>query len=325
MMVAANESASQEYIVASSDAGMRLDRFLKERLPESSRNAIRTWLEEGRVLCNQWAGRKGMRVVPGDRIRVDLLVGERGFALLPDPGLALDILFEDSFLVAVDKPPGVPSHPLKTGETGTVVNALVARYPEMRGVGFSARDAGLLHRLDRETSGVLLAARKPSGFDGLRVEFEQGRVVKVYLALVHGNPGPEGRVEALIGTRSRRADRVEVVRDPARCKGYRSLRPAQTRFRVTREYRSSCLVRLWMTTGARHQLRAHMASIGCPIVGDSVYGSGVDSQSEMQSPPRQLLHAAEIQFFHPACGKRMRIQSPLEKEFAGYIEGLQSA
>ncbi|MEW6441058.1 MAG: RluA family pseudouridine synthase [bacterium] len=319
------DPGAPEITVAAEQAGLRLDHFLKARFPELPKRQMQAWFDQGRVLCNGRAARKGSRLCEGDRILVRGPLGERGFVLVPDPELPLSVLFEDPFLVAVDKPPGMPTHPLRSGETGTLANALIVRYPELPGIGYSAREPGLLHRLDRETSGVVLAAKKAFAFEQMRVQFEKGLVLKTYLALVEGEPEPWGRIDSSIGSRGRRAGRVRAV-DPADARGYRSLREAETRFRVVRRYGSFSLVRLWMRTGARHQLRVHMASIGCPIAGDRTYGSGQERlayASSSTEPPRQLLHAAEIQFFHPESGRSMRIRSPLELEFAGYLERLR--
>ncbi len=308
-----------EYEVTQQEAGCRLDRYIKERRPEASRRRILEWIEDLRVRCNGKAARKGTILQAGDRVELRLPPVEEGEGVFPEPGMPLRVLFEDPSIVAVDKPPGFPSSPLRDGEHGTLANGLVARYPEMQGIGFSAREPGLLQRLDRGTSGVLLAARKASAFDRLRAQFEQELVIKVYKAVVHGQPEPRGEVNLPIGSKARRASRVTVFsgeRSEARLRG---LRTAETRYRVLHSSGTYSLVRLEMRTGARHQLRAHMSFLGHPVVGDVLYGSEREGPVHRIEPHRHLLHAAEIRFFHPENGKRIHIQSPLPGDFLDFL------
>jgi 23S rRNA pseudouridine1911/1915/1917 synthase len=258
----------------------------------------------------------------GDRVDLRIPLESKGGGIVPEPDLPLAILWEDPLLVAVDKAPGMSTHPLHTGERGTVANGLIARYPEMEGVGFSPREPGVLHRLDRDTSGVLLAARKSSAFERLRLEFEQGRVFKSYFAIVHGRPEPQGVIDQPVASKARRGRRVQVLRDPFPRRGLRRGSPAETHFRVIRYARGFAFVRLRMTTGARHQLRAHMAFLGHPVVGDSVYGSPPETSPPGHEPVRHLLHAAELSFFHPSDGKPTRIRAPLPADMRSFLKGL---
>jgi len=258
----------------------------------------------------------------GDRVDLRIPLAPTGGGIVPEPDLPLAILWEDPLFVVVDKAPGMPTHPLHTGEGGTVANGLVGRYPEMEGIGFSPREPGLLHRLDRDTSGVLLAARKSPAFERLRLEFEQGQVVKSYFAIVRGRPEAEGVIDHPVAGKSRRGRRVEVIRDPVARRGLRGLSPAETHFRVVRYGRGFAFVRLRMTTGARHQLRAHMAFLGHPVVGDSVYGSDPAALPPGQRPARHLLHAAELSFFHPSDGRPTRIRAPLPSDMRAFVRGL---
>lgn len=318
----ADSPGERTYRVEVGQAGVRIDRFVKDRLPELSRREIAFWIQERGILRNGRPVRKGEILREGDRVALLIPFGPSGGQVVPDPDLKLRILREDTVLVGVDKPAGMATHPLHAGERGTVANALLALYPEMEGIGFSPREPGILHRLDRDTSGVLLAARTEACFERLRVEFEQGRVVKVYSAIVHGRPEPEGRVNRPLASRSRRARRVEVVREDPGVRGLRGQSPAETQFRVIRSYRGFSLMRLQMTKGARHQLRAHMAFLGHPIVGDRLYGRDTGSRSGEGLPGRHLLHAAELRFFHPVKGKPVRIRSPLPADMRAFLKKL---
>ncbi len=318
----ADPPGAEGYRVEVGQAGMRIDRFVKDRLPELSRREIVFWIQEQGILCNGRPVRKGAILREGDRVELRIPFGSTGGGVVPEPDLKLRVLREDSLLVAVDKAPGMPTHPLHAGERGTVANGLIALYPEMEGVGFSPREPGVLHRLDRDTSGVLLAARTDSAFERLRVEFEQGRVVKVYFAIVHGRPEPEGVIIRSVASRGRRARRVEVVRDELGARGLRGTSPAETHYSVVRTYRGFSFVRLRMATGARHQLRAHMAFLGHPVVGDSVYGRTPRASRPSREPGRHLLHAAELRFFHPLQGKPIRIRSPLPADMRSFLKKL---
>ncbi len=311
-----------EHRVEGGQAGMRIDRFVKDRFPELSRREIVRLIQEQDVLCNGRPVKKGAILREGDRVDLRIPGPSSGAGVVPEPDLPLKILREDAALVAVDKAAGLPTHPLHAGEKGTLANGLLARYPEMEGVGFSPREPGILHRLDRDTSGVLLAARTDAAFERLRDEFEQGRVVKVYFAVVHGRPEPEGVVDRPVASRGRRANRVRVIREDSGGRGLRGTSPAETHFRVVRTYKGYSFVRLRMKTGARHQLRAHMAYLGHPVVGDSIYGPDLKASDKARHPGRHLLHAAELRFFHPLKGKQIQIRSPLPGDIRSFLKKL---
>lgn len=320
-----NRHDALEWIVSSEESGLRLDRFLRERLPDLSKTEILALLEDGRVRCGGRLGRKGLRVALGDRVTLSGLEGEGRPVLVPDPDVPLEILYEDHALVAVNKAPGVPCQPLQPGEKGTVANGLVARYPEMETLGLKPLEGGLVHRLDRDTSGVLLAARTARALEAIRKQFGTEQVEKVYLALVVGDPGHEGSVSFPVGTKGRASSRVVVILEEGQSLRCRYVRPAETRFKVVRVYQGLSLVRLWMRTGVRHQLRAHMASIGCPVVGDRVYAQATAPcwPAGFPEPPRQMLHASELRLRHPDTGRKMRICAPLEAEFSRYLRTLK--
>ncbi len=305
------------YRVAPEEAGTRLDRFLMSKVPGAGRRDVTGWIDAGRVQCHGQPARKGLRLPAGCLVELAPPDEHRASTVGPEPDLDVVVLQEDSWLVALSKPAGYPSHPLRPGERGTVANFLVGRYPEMQGVGYSDLEAGLLHRLDRDTSGVLVAARTRMAFDRLRSQFEQRRVVKIYLAVVWGHPPGEGTVAFPIGSRGRRARKVRVCQDRSDPQGMRSIYAAETSFRVIRAGERCSLVRLAMRTGVRHQIRAHMNHLGHPVVGDGLYGPGSRPGTGLLSPPpcRQLLHASEIRLVHPEDGREVRIHCPLPPDF----------
>jgi len=311
---------AQAYRVSAREEGARLDRFLMDRNPSVSKREILAWIEQGRVRLQGRTAHKGVRLGQGDQVEADVPAGEQREWVLSEPGLPLRVLREDACIVAVDKPPGLPAHPLRTGERGTLANRLVAAYPEMQGVGYAGREAGLLHRLDRDTSGVVLAARTEAAFEQLRDQFEQRRVVKIYTAVVRGCPETHGSVSLPIGSRGRRDPKVVVCQGPMPQRSLRTRSPAETDYRVVRTCGAHSLVRLTMRTGARHQLRAHMAHLGHPVAGDPLYGTAADTDPGTGPvPARQLLHASEIRFFHPEHGASVRIRCPLPEDIRAFL------
>ena len=233
------------------------------------------------------------------------------------PGLS--ILYEDGQLLAVDKPAGVHSAPLRPGESGTLLGLVIARYPEVAGLpGIKPVEPGLLHRLDRETSGILLVARTAEAFSSLRAEFEAGRVRKEYIALcacrVEARAGKRLWLESRFAPYGRGGRRVRVLlpgeegRYAAR---QASPRLYRTEVQVLERQGSWALVRANLLRGFRHQVRAHLAHLGLPIAGDDLYGV----EAPPGVPERLYLHASALELPHPASGQALRLSSPLPPEF----------
>ena len=217
----------------------------------------------------------------------------------PQPeAIPLDVLFEDDDILVVDKPAGLIVHPAPGHETGTLVNAALAHCPALAGVGSVARP-GIVHRLDRETSGVMVLAKNQSAYLKLRAAFEShSEVGKVYLAVTHGAPKPaKGRLETLIGRKNWDAKRMAVVET----NGQRAV----TSWEVLQKRNGLALVEFTIATGRMHQIRVHAAHLGTPIAGDSLYGDAVRDRRMAHPPTRPLLHAVTLSFPHPATGRRV--------------------
>jgi 23S rRNA pseudouridine1911/1915/1917 synthase len=227
---------------------------------------------------------------------LESLPGPVDFYAAPDPELSLDVLVENVGYVVVAKPAGVPSHPLKEGEVGTLAGALVARYPEMRDVGYSKREPGILHRLDNDTSGVMLAARDQATFDALRQQLQAGEIEKRYLARCQGIVPAPMIIDTPIANDPRDSRRVRACTDPREIKRLRA-QPATTEVLTSTPAEHGSLIEVRANNARRHQIRAHLASIGHPLLGDPLYGG--------PSPGRHLLHAVSIQL-----GTGPRIVSP---------------
>jgi 23S rRNA pseudouridine1911/1915/1917 synthase len=277
----------QQLEIQEQEVGSRLDRVLCNRLT-LSRAQVKRLFEAGEVRRNGRRAGKGELCARGDR--VELGAELRDSRALPDE-LALDVRYEDGALVIIDKPPGMPSHPLRPGELGCAANALLARYPEMGGTGYDDRQPGLVNRLDNDTSGLLLAARSPESFAALRAALESGAIEKRYLALVSEPVRPQ-TIELSLAPSPRHRARVEV--NPLG-------RPAQTVIESCRDHGELFVVHVRASRAYRHQVRAHLAAIGAPIVGDTLYGGAFGA--------RHYLHASQLAFSHPFSEARIDVRS----------------
>jgi 23S rRNA pseudouridine1911/1915/1917 synthase len=279
-------------------AGARLDQFVAAALPGLSVAAARRLLDEGAVRVDGRLGKKGARLAAGQTVEVDdasgaaAAPGARG--VRADPGAPLAVLLVDDAFVAVDKPPGIPSHPRTADEIGTAANAIVARFPECAAASPDPREGGLCHRLDTGTSGVLIAARSRAAWSALRAALSADGCEKTYLAEVAGAPPSSGVSWAAIGRVGRRGARVRVG-------GGRNPLPAHTSWEVVEPRGATTLVRVRIAKGRTHQVRAHLAAAGHPIAGDDLYGGGA-------GPLR--LHAASVRFVHPDTGRAILIEAP---------------
>jgi 23S rRNA pseudouridine1911/1915/1917 synthase len=294
------------------DAGKRLDQLVHEQLPQFSRTRIQEWIKAGRVVVNGQHQRPSYAVRPGDAIEVDPAEPAPSKAV-PEP-IPLSVLYEDAELVAVDKPAGMVVHAGAGVETGTLVNALVHRYGALSTVGGGLRP-GIVHRLDRYTSGVLLVARNDAAHHHLAAQFSSRKVEKLYVALVHGEVKAEsGRIDRPIAR-----DPVRRTRMTARL---RQGRPAWTEYRVLRRFTGFTLVEARIGTGRTHQIRVHLSSIGHPVVGDRLYGAP-GKVPGLAPLGRYFLHARRIRFRHPVTGEEVTVQSELPLELREWMAKLE--
>src|SRR5262245_13671921 len=279
----------------------RLDEFVATRLPKISLTRIRRLIAEGDVLVNNEKSLKGVRLQPGDRVSVKIFAAEKSSAT-PE-AIPLDILFEDEHIIAVNKPAGLLTHPSNTEKSGALTNALAWHFWQTAGEPIRP---GLVHRLDRNTSGVMVIAKTPRAHRTLSKHFRERWVKKFYLALV------SGRVE-------RDSDEINapIGSDPKVWPHWRVLpesdggKPAQTLYRVKRRFPAHTLLELEPLTGRTHQLRIHCNLIGHPIVGDPIYASTADPVATERRLKHHQLHAARLIFRHPATGAEMNLEAPM--------------
>jgi 23S rRNA pseudouridine1911/1915/1917 synthase len=282
-------------------AGGRVDQVVAQATSGLSVAAARRLIAAGGVRIDGRLARKGDRVTTGQTVEID--EGQRaretnaGQRVTPEPAAPLSVLAVDEDLVALAKPAGIPSHPLRAGETGTVANALVARFPECAGAATDPREGGLVHRLDTGTSGVLIAARSAGAWSGLRRALAEPSCEKVYLAEVRGAAEP-GESHESIGRAGRRGARVRVG-------GGRNPLPVTSRWETRETRGETTLLAVHLNKGRAHQVRAHLAAAGHPIVGDPLYGGG---PADPGAPLH--LHAWSIRFRHPRSGQPISVEAP---------------
>jgi 23S rRNA pseudouridine1911/1915/1917 synthase len=290
------------------DSGKRLDSFLHERLAEFSRARLQSWIKAGRVQVNEAGSRASYILRGGETIQVS----PAGLAPLKAEAedLPLKILYEDADVIVVDKPAGMVVHAGAGHASGTLVNALLHRFGPLSVVSGDLRP-GIVHRLDRETSGALVVARTDRAHHALAAQFQAREVEKIYLALVHGKARPQGRITTPIAR-----DPVRRIRMTAKLA---SGREAITEYRLLEAFDRLSYLEVRIGTGRTHQIRVHLASIRHPVFGDRLYGAPA---SELG---RFFLHAHRLQFRSPSTGEVIRIESPLAAELQTLLDGLRSA
>lgn len=298
---------------ASEDAGKRLDSFLHERLPEWSRSRLQSWIKQNRVLVDGKEARASHLLRGGESVSVE--PAELAPLRAEPEALPLKILYEDADVVVVDKPAGMVVHAGAGHSHGTLVNALLHHFGSLSSVNGDLRP-GIVHRIDRETSGVLAVARTDEAHQALAKQFHDRHVEKIYLALVHGRlKQPTGRITSSI-TR----DPVRRTRMTARLGTGRT---ALTEYEVLEEFPYFQFLRVRIGTGRTHQIRVHLSSIGHSIVGDHLYGAPVNIPG-FPALGRFFLHAHRLRFASPSTGEPVTVESPLPPELSDFLTHLRT-
>jgi len=282
------------YNFVADKSGIRLDKFVGERCPELSRTQAQKLIVEGHITVNGRIAKPSLKLDAGDRI--DILIPPTPPSPLSPQAIPLKILYEDDDLLVVDKPAGLTVHPAPGHPDHTLVNAILSHFPHLTGISDSLRP-GIVHRLDKDTSGVMLVAKNRTAQFNLINQFKTRAIVKAYLVLVKGHLTPErGIIEAAIGRDPGNRKRMAVVTGG---------REARTQYQVIKYINDYTLLEVIPETGRTHQIRVHLSAIGYPVVGDSVYG--------VKSPhlPRQFLHACRLGFRLPSTGEYVEFTSEL--------------
>jgi 23S rRNA pseudouridine1911/1915/1917 synthase len=309
------------FTIEKADRGKRLDLFLAEQLLAPSRAQIQRYIREGYILLNAAQAKTGARLKEGDLIKGQIPAPRPAVALPED--LPIRLIYEDADIVVVDKPPGMAVHPAGRMQSGTLVNTLLFRLKDLQGVGGVLRP-GIVHRLDKGTSGVMVVAKNDQAHEALVRQFKGREVKKRYLALVYGRvQGAEGTINAPLGRHPIDRKRFSLrTRQP---------KEALTEWRVKERFEGITLVQVAPKTGRTHQIRVHMASINHPLVGDPLYTkkrrlAQIEDpvlRGRIEALGRQALHASSIAFRHPTTGKIVEFTAPLPADIEKILEVLR--
>lgn len=312
-------SGLRRFTVPETLAGQRLDRCLVGLSDEWTRSRVRHLIDLGHVTRNGAPARPASMVRTGDVLEVHLPPPEPS-ALTPED-IALDVVFEDPYLLVLNKPSGLVIHPAAGNPSGTLVNALLHHCHDLSGIGGVERP-GIVHRLDKDTTGLLVVAKCDSAHHALSLAFRRRRVGKTYLAVCYGVPDPSGVVDAPIARHPRQRERMAVVP---------SGRPSRTLYEVEERFEGLALVACRPVTGRTHQIRVHMAHVGCAVVGDPLYAGrqwrnlpDTRVQAACRDFPRQALHAWRLEFDHPATSERVALEAPLPADMAELVDLLRA-
>ncbi|MFA7174456.1 MAG: RluA family pseudouridine synthase [Kiritimatiellia bacterium] len=287
----------------------RLDAWLATHCEEFSRTRIQRLIKEGRITI---AGRVVKASATAEAGDVVTIVIPALLPAIPQPeDIPLDVLYEDSDCIVLNKPPGLVVHPAPGHASGTLVNALLFHCKNLAGVGGVLR-AGIVHRLDKDTSGVMVAVKNDVAMAGFVKLFQSGGIRKEYLAIVHGRPLKDvGTLGGLIGRDPANRKKMAIVQVNGK--------DALTHYKVEKLMESTTLVHCQIETGRTHQIRVHMKSIGCPIIGDSIYGQRSADKKLPHWPGRQMLHARLLAFKHPVSNIELSFEAPLPEDFKSFL------
>jgi len=302
-------------LVSEDFCGRRLDQVAAELFEEFSRSRIQQWIKSGQLRVNGEVQAPKQKLLGGERLHISAQLEQQG-EWLPE-NLPLNILYEDEQLIVIDKAANSVVHPGAGNHRGTLLNGLLGHCPQL----IAVPRAGIVHRLDKDTTGLMVVAKTLEAHTDLVNQLQARSVERIYQAIVHGVVTGSGRVDQPMGRHPKQRVKMAVVANG---------KPAQTNYQVIQRYTEHSHLRLKLETGRTHQIRVHMAHLGYPLVGDSLYGRRNQSASRaslqlaetIENFDRQALHAVELGFVHPASGEPVNFSSPLPADFVALVEAL---
>lgn len=304
-----------EFLVSTKEASCRLDHYLKKRFPTLSRSRLQTLIKKAEITVNDRPVKPSYRLRPQDQVRLDIPSYEP--PKIQPQAIPLDVIYEDDSVLLINKPAGMVVHPAPGHYEGTLVNALLARDPKIFRSTAGEERPGIVHRLDKDTSGLLVVAKTEQAHQALARQFKAHTIHRIYLAVVLGVLRPaKGRIELAIGRDRWERKKISM----------RTTRPkeAVTEYRVIERFQAASLLEIKPLTGRTHQIRVHLASIKHPMLGDAVYGSRKATRLGNLLISRQMLHARILGFIHPATRQLMEFSAPLPADMETVLETLRS-
>ncbi len=301
-------NSNQSLSVLPEQKGRRLDAYMAEQVRQLSRSQWKMLIQDGSVTVNGASIKPNHKLNTGDIVEWSMPAEPSG-DVLPEQ-IPLNILYEDQTVLVLNKPPGLVVHPAAGNESGTLVNALLFHDPVFKEI----ERAGIVHRLDKDTSGVMVVAKTAEAMLELQRQFKARETEKEYLAVVWGTPPPRGRIETWIGRHPVHRQKMAVLKEGGR--------KAVSSYEALEYFADVTLVRVAIETGRTHQIRVHMAHLGHPVVGDTVYGRARRMALPVL-PNRQMLHADRLTFTHPASGKRLSFEAPLFDDMRLLLDSLR--
>jgi 23S rRNA pseudouridine1911/1915/1917 synthase len=292
-----------------SGLNQRLDVFLSERINELTRSQVQRFIEERKVMVNGIARKSSYKLKSGEKVEIEYELA-RPPKIKPE-NVPVGVLYSDDHIAIIDKPSGMVVHPGAGKSQHTLVNSLLYRFPDLKEIGPEERP-GIVHRLDKETSGLMVVARNLKAYEQLQQQFKKREVEKTYLGLIRGRmPEKKGKISWSIGRHVKHGERISVkTKKP---------REAETYYSVLKEYEEYSLLEVKPLTGRTHQIRVHMAASGHPLAGDTRYGH----RKSKPNFPRLFLHASCLSFIHPETQKRAEFSSPLPQDLKSFLEKLE--
>jgi len=302
---------NQEYLfeVSPEDEAKRLDIFIKEKLPELSRSRVQALIKENHILVNFKPSKASYKIKRGEKIKVFIPL-DKEIEIQPRD-IPFEVIYEDEDIAVINKPSGIVVHPAPGHYDDTLVQGLILKLKNLSGIGGKIRP-GIVHRLDKDTSGIMLVAKNDFAHKKLVEAFKERLIEKNYIALVYGRlTQKKGKIETFIGRHPIARKKMAVLKEG---------KLAITFYEVLEIFNKASLVLAKPVTGRTHQIRVHFSYIGHPVLGDSIYGG---LKHDLLKPPRLMLHAYEIVFKHPRTNEEMKFRVPIPEEFQSYIEKLK--
>jgi len=306
---------SQEFTVTAEDVGIRLDVFLTRMLDGFSRTHTQAAVEAGQVLVNNKPSTSHYKLRDADVVMVTAEKPQMKIIMTPRPDIKLNVVYEDDEVIVVDKPSGMLTHPAVPTDDTSLAHALLGRMPAIAKIGDSPERPGIVHRLDKDASGLIVVAKTQKSFLALKQQFQDHEIEKAYTVLVDGET-PEDAATISLAIGRKKGDGKMAARHTPK----EGDREAITHYHVEKRLPKTTLLTVRIETGRTHQIRAHMHAIGCSVVGDNLYGTNREGRLES---PRLFLHAKSLTITHPKSGERMTFTSPLPAELQTVLDGLE--